>query len=41
MEDLKEIYFEELETMEELDKVSEFAGAAIPWIACGLGIIFT
>lgn len=41
MEEVKEMYFEELETMEELDSVSDFAGAAAPWVIAGIGIIFT
>lgn len=32
MEQVKNVYFEELEKVNELDSVSDFAGAASPWI---------
>ena len=35
---MKHLFFEELEKMEELDAVSDFFGAAAPFVAIGLGI---
>lgn len=35
---MKHLFFEELEKMEELDAVSDFFGAAAPFVAIGLGV---
>ncbi len=32
MKNINDLYFEELEKIEELDAVSDFAGAAAPWV---------
>lgn len=35
---MKNLFFEELEAIEELGDVADFAGAAAPWVAIGVGI---
>jgi|GEM_PF-5302962 len=39
MEEIKDIYFEELEKAEELSDISDFAAAAAPWIIGGTSIV--
>lgn len=39
MEEIKDMYFEELEDVDELSWLSEFGSAAVPWVAAGVAII--